>query len=220
MTGEHSAHAVAGAPRRQAALLAMGSAIGVAALILALHVVKPELDPSWRFLSEYALGANGWIMSLAFLTWALGCVALFVALKGETATRAATTGRYLLLVVVVALVFAGLFAQDPVTAHPDEFTAHGQIHALASMVGIPGVPLAAMLITVGLEPGRRRGITGLAHLTWISLALMAGYLAWAVPHAGGFEPGVWAGWMNRLVVVTYLAWQFALARRLARDPTG
>jgi hypothetical protein len=37
-----------------------------------------------------------------------------------------------------------------------------------------------------------------------------------VPRGGGFNPEVWAGWMNRLVVATYLAWQLLLARHLAQ----
>ena len=28
-------------------------------LLAALHVIKPEIDPSWRFISEYALGDHG-----------------------------------------------------------------------------------------------------------------------------------------------------------------
>jgi hypothetical protein len=53
-----------------------------------------------------------------------------------------------------------------------------------------------------------------AHLTWISLLLMALYMAWAVPRAGGFNADVWAGWMNRFVVATYLAWQSLIACRI------
>jgi hypothetical protein len=53
-----------------------------------------------------------------------------------------------------------------------------------------------------------------AHATWISLAAMAVYLAWAVPQSGGFTPEVAAGWMNRLVVASYLAWQVTVASLL------
>jgi hypothetical protein len=35
-----------------------------------------------------------------------------------------------------------------------------------------------------------------------------------VPRAGGFTNEVWAGWMNRLVVASYLAWQLIVARRI------
>ena len=214
MSGELSAPTVGGLTPALAARVAMGSAAAVAGLIAVLHLVKPELDPSWRFLSEYSLGPNGWLMKLSLFAWAVGCVALFVALGRDTETWRARIGRWLLLVVGVALVAAGLFDQDPATARPAEFTQHGQLHALASMIGIPGTPVVAMLLSADRRGGRT--VTILANLTWICLALMVAYIAWALPRAGGFGPGVHAGWLNRLVVVSYLAWQFALARRLSR----
>ena len=44
-------------------------------LLLLLHVVRSELDPSWHFISEYEIGKHGWIMQAAFLVLALGNVA-------------------------------------------------------------------------------------------------------------------------------------------------
>jgi hypothetical protein len=211
-----------------ARLAAIGS-LAVALIILALHAIKPEYQPAWRFISEYAIGPYGWLMKLAFLVWAASCAALAIALRGEVTTRPGRAGLIVLLVVAAALVPAGLFAQDPVTARPDELTMSGNIHAIASMIGIPGIPLAAMLISAGLwraHPAwtsHRAGLMAAAHATWISLALMAAYLAWAVPRAGGFTPDVWAGWMNRLVVIAYLGWQLVIASRMvmiaaAREP--
>jgi hypothetical protein len=91
------------------------------------------------------------------------------------------------------------------------------IHAIASMIGIPGIPIAALLIAAGLPADHRAAVRVTTHATWICLLLMFAYLAWAVPRAGGFNPTVYAGWMNRLVVVTYLVWQLRLARRLSRS---
>jgi hypothetical protein len=36
-------------------------------LIAVLHILKPEYDPSWRMISEYAIGRFGWVMQLAFV---------------------------------------------------------------------------------------------------------------------------------------------------------
>lgn len=209
-----------------AARLSLCGTAAVALLVLLLHAVKPEYAPSWRFISEYAIGANGWIMVLAFLAWSLSAAALFVALRRELHSVPGRIGNYLLLVVAVSLVFAGLFAADPITAKPAELTSHGNIHALASMVGIPGIPVAALLISFSLvrrnpawTPNRGQ-IVRFAHLTWISLLAMAAYLAFAVPSAGGFTPEVWAGWLNRIVVAAYLLWQGAVAYRMAQRATG
>jgi uncharacterized protein DUF998 len=194
--------------------------VTVALIITALHVIKPEFEPSWRFISEYSIGPHGWIMKLAFLIWAASCAALALTLKDEVKSWRGRIGVAVLSIVAVALVPAGLFAQDPVTAKPDELTTSGTIHAIASMIGIPGTPIAALLISSSLwrtNPAwtpYRSSIIWTAHATWISLALMGIYLMWAVPRAGGFSADVWAGWMNRLVVVAYLTWQFTIACRL------
>ena len=195
---------------------ALVSLVGIGvfvALVLLLHFIKPELAPSWRFISEYSIGRLGWVMMLAFFCWSLSCVALVVALRGELATRSVRIGRVALLAVGVSLAAAGLFAQDPVTATPDQLTTHGTLHAVASLIGIPGIPVAALLVGVGLTrhnpewSRRKRLVMGTAHLTWISLIAMVVYLVVMVPEAGGFGPRVQAGWLNRLVVLTYCLWQ-------------
>jgi hypothetical protein len=52
------------------AAIAAGALFGI--LLLGLHVLEPEYDPTWRFLSEYALGRFGWLMTAAFLAIAAG----------------------------------------------------------------------------------------------------------------------------------------------------
>ena len=184
---------------QRSALTSVVAAAVFLALVGWLHVIKPEMSPSWRFVSEYAIGRHGWIMTLAFMAWAVSCATLAVALRTRVSTRAGRIGRLILFIVSASLVVAGVFDQDPVTSRPEDATTHGLVHAIASMVGIPGIPLAALLI------GGR-----FSHATWLSLAAMAGYLSFAVPQAGGFGPDVLAGWMNRLVVLSYLAWQISM----------
>jgi hypothetical protein len=36
---------------------------------IALHVLEPEFDPRFRFMSEYVWGAYGWLMTTTFLCW-------------------------------------------------------------------------------------------------------------------------------------------------------
>jgi hypothetical protein len=33
-----------------------------------LHLVQPRLDPTWRFVSEYALGPDGGLVTAAFVS--------------------------------------------------------------------------------------------------------------------------------------------------------
>jgi len=199
-----------------AILVATGGTIAVLTTVALLHLLKPELDPASRFISEYAIGQFGWVMKLSFVAWAASCLALSVAVRPAVTNRRGRAGAWLLAVVGIALILAGIFPQDPVTITPDQATTSGMMHAFASMVGIPGVPIAALLILAGLPAARRYRMRIATHATWICLALMIAYLAYAVPRAGGFNPTVLAGWMNRLVVASYLAWQLLLARSLSR----
>lgn len=187
-------------------------------LLAALHLIKPELDPSWRFVSEYAIGPYGWLLRIAFFALALSCLAGSQLARLQVPTTADRIGAWLLAIVGVALAGAGVLAMDPITATKDQLTTHGSLHGLAAMIGIPTFPVAALLITRGLRRNdawtfARRALQWTAHLTWISLVFMFAVLSVLLPrHGGAFGPGVWIGWPNRLLVVAYSVWLLIFAR--------
>jgi len=45
-------------------------------LLIVLIFLRPDLDPSWHTISEWAIGRNGWMMSAAFLISAASYAAL------------------------------------------------------------------------------------------------------------------------------------------------
>src|ERR1700687_3751598 len=187
-------------------------------LLAVLHVIKPELDPSWRFVSEYADGSYGWVMMLSFFSLALSCAALFVAVRSQIETTGGKIGLGALLIVAPSLSVAGVFTADPITASKDDLTTHGHLHALSAMVGIPGFPIAALLISWSLarrnqaSSAVRRSLIWSALLTWVSVTAMFVYMAVALPnHGGKFGPGLLTGWLNRFVVVTYCVWLMTVA---------
>ncbi len=100
---------------RTAALVSLGAAVAFVVLLAALHVIKPELDPSWHFISEYAIGDYGWVMVLVFLSLALSYVTLFVAIRSQTQTIVGKIGLALLLVSALGLTIAAVFTTDPIT---------------------------------------------------------------------------------------------------------
>jgi len=191
-------------------------------LLAALHVIKPEFDPSWRMVSEYAIGEHGWVMRLAFLSLAFSFASLFVAIRSQTRTVGGRIGLAVLLASAAAMSAAAVFAIDPIAASKDELTTHGNLHALASMIGVPGLPVAAVLISRGLARNQawssaRRSLLWSANLTWISVLLIVLTLAVMLPQAGGkFGPDVLIGWPNRLMIVAYCAWLMVVAWRVAQ----
>ena len=194
-------------------------AAGAALLLLAgLHILSPEFDPSWRVVSEYANGRYGWLLSLMFASWAVSSFALAFAVRSRVRTRGGRIGLGFLVLAGVGQAMAAVFDIN----HP--------LHDLAGVLGIGGLPVAAMLISVSLirtQPwfASRKALLWTANLTWVSVVLMAATFAIMIAtylSAGGdmtakvvtaLPPGVLGlvGWTNRLLIVAYCAWVITVA---------
>lgn len=213
--------ALAGPIAGRAATAAQVSFVAAAAFLLllaALHALKPEIDPSWRFISEYAIGDFGWMMSFAFLSLALSHAALFTAVASQARGLTGRIGLALLLIGAAGLVLAGIFTTDGITASPEEMTTQGALHNLGGTLGIV-LPFAYGLISWSLARNpawaeRRRPLflaAGLALagflVSFISMGIM-------LSQSGGmFGPDVPVGWPNRLEILTYCAWLLVASRQ-------
>lgn len=200
-----------------AARLSFAAATMFLVLLAALHFIKPEFDPSWRVISEYALGNYGWMMVLAFLSLALSCVSLLVAIRSQTRTIGGKIGLAFLLVAAAGLIIAAIFTTDPITASRDELTTHGNLHGLGAALGT-GFPIAAALIGWSLARNQawssaRRSLLWSAGLAWIGFLVFALSMAVMFPDDGTFGPDVLIGWPNRFMIVTYSVWLMTIAWR-------
>ncbi len=206
----------------KAARISFVAAIACLVLLAALHIIKPEFEPSWHFVSEYAIGKYGWVMKLSFFSWAISCITLFTAVRSQIRTTGGKIGLALLFIVGISMIIGGLFVMDPTTANKDELTIHGDLHALAGIIGIPGLPVAAMLTSVSLARNNtrafvKRSLIWSAHFTWISLVLMFAILFITLGKSQGkFGPDVLIGWPNRLLVFAYCMWLMTVARHIMR----
>lgn len=193
-----------------AARLSFAAAATSLVLLAVLHVISPELDPSWRMVSEYALGEYGWVLALMFLSMAVSCVALFFAIKSQIRTIGGKIGLGFLLATAVGLAMAAMF------------DVKHDLHGLSAMIGIPSLPIAAMLISVSLVRNQvwssaRRLFLWTANLTWMSLVLMFATLLIGLSQSGGqFGPHVPIGWPNRLLMLAYGGWLMVVAWRAAQ----
>jgi len=210
------------AKSRAAAGLSFAAAATFVVLLADLHFLKPELDPSWRMVSEYEIGRYGWMMALAFLSLAFSCVALLVAVRSQVRTTGGRIGLALLLVSASGMTIAAIFSSDPITASQSELTTHGYLHGLGTLLGIPGFPVAATLISRSLArnpawSSARRSFLWTAALTWIGLLVFILSVAVMLPQSGGqFGPDVLIGWPNRLLVLAYSAWLIVVAWQAIR----
>jgi hypothetical protein len=135
-------------------------------LLAALHLLSPEFSPSWRMISEYALGHYAWVLSLMFLSWGIGSWALVVAIWPEVDTGAGKVGLWFLFIAGIGEAMASVFD-----------VTHEVGHGIAGLLGVIGFPIAALLLSVALgrnESWRtaRRPLLWLANLSWISVVLL------------------------------------------------
>jgi len=191
--------------------------------LASLHILSPEFDPSWRMVSEYALGNFSWLLSLMFLSWAISSWSLAFAIRSQVKTTAGKIGLGFLIAAGVGQAMAAIFD-----------VSHN-LHGVSAAIGVPSLPIAAMLISVSLSRTQswspsKRLLLWTANLTWIILVLMvaamfimmSGFAQAGVDIQAGppatLPPGVIAigGWVNRILIIIYCVWVIAVARQAIR----
>src|SRR5580704_8357305 len=92
-----------------AAWLAVYATVAALLLLAALHVLSPEFSPSWRVISEYALGHYAWVLSLMFFCMGSSSWALAAAIWPEAQSTGGKFGKWLLLIAGLGGVMASYF---------------------------------------------------------------------------------------------------------------
>lgn len=198
-----------------AARLARWSGAAFAVLLGALHALEPELDPSWRFISEYALGRHGALMVLAFFALALAQLALFAAVRHDAASPAGRIGLAGLVIGAAGLALAGAFTTDPITSSAPPTTS-GTLHALGGTLGM-GMPIAVGFLSVALARhpawrSARRPLIATAALGLVGFVVSAASLGILLTRSEGrFGPDVPVGWPTRFEIATFVAWLVTVA---------
>jgi hypothetical protein len=150
-----------------AAAYALAATISAIGLVVALHVLEPEFDPSWRMLSEYSLGRYGVLMRAAFIAAGTGVVGCAIALSG-----AAWPASLALAVVAIGPLGAAFVDTDPVTTPRAEFSRRGKVHAAFGSVFILGFPFAATSVGISAagDPAIGPILAWASLVPWITLA--------------------------------------------------
>ncbi|MCW3116733.1 MAG: hypothetical protein JWM28_815 [Chitinophagaceae bacterium] len=210
------------------AKLVIASAVISLLCLLTLHFVSHEFAPAWHMVSEYALGDYKWLLTLFFVFW--GCSSLFLTflLWSTVTTTWAKLGVLLIFVSFVGQEMGGLF------------DLKHKLHGLAFLLGIPSLPLGALLISYHLVKKEnwkkyKSPMLFSAHFTWISLVLMAvfmmlmisGFQKAGIPMGQGVEPpksvpdGVIAlhGYANRILIFSYIYWLVVIAKTYLKIET-
>lgn len=207
--------------RRQLAAWAgmIGPTLFVAVLMLE-GWLRPGYEPTRMFVSELALGPRGWIQIVNFVVFG----ALFLVFARGVAAefregKASRAGPILLTIIGIGFLASGIFVMDPVTTLPDQMSWHGKLHTLLGAVVFLLMPVSCFVFL-----RRFRQDSNWRSLQWWTLAAeiitAALVIVWSVgptqPPAAPNAFNEWNGVLQRMIIVTYLSWQFALALWLHR----
>jgi hypothetical protein len=151
-----------------------------------------------------------------FAVWGLSTWALALAIWAQPPTTLGRVGLWLLLVAGLGEALAAAFD-----------VTHEVGHGVAGLLGVAGLPVAAVLVSASLDRARSWAGTGRplrrcsSHFTWVAVVLLIAAMALMTVQLvrvnGGqlpqhapkvLPPGVLglAGWANRLIVVANCAW--------------
>lgn len=191
----------------------------VACLLLLLHVIEPEFDPTWRMVSEYANGEYGFLMRLTFLLTAVGTFSVALMLKRIKESKLAKAAAVSFFISTVGIILAASFNQDPLTSK--EMTFAGNMHAVSTLLGIPGFAIGSLLGGLWLKRqglGAKAAVIG--SLTLLSFIAMMTYLFTGITSAGmveGTYTGIWnrIAWVAMIVDLLYLG---VMLPRLVKTP--
>lgn len=195
-----------------AARISIATGVLFVLLLLSLHVLEPEFDPTWRFVSEYALGPFGWLMHLAFFLLATSLASAGVVLFSSVRSMVSKISRlvgYIGLAILglaaIGILIAAIFTTDPMTTPPAAMTLSGNMHVFGASLDYTPVAALVLSFVLARQPAWRPIRRWLFLTAGVMLLAMVAFML-MLPHDGKFGPGVLAGLFGRFLLVSYLGW--------------
>lgn len=194
---------------RDGAVAATALFIYAIAALAALHVLRPDYAPASNFVSNYAVGAYGWVMSTFFIAFSFGLVSLVAGLSASRIRSAlGLAGFAALLITAAGLIVTAIYPTDLPGA---PYTRAGDIHELSFKVNVVGILIGVFCLSTALGKdhawrSHRRTLWTLAAFVAIALVVQFATLRKGLPY----------GIANRFFVATVFAWMGFVADRLRR----
>lgn len=183
-----------------------GGAALFAVLLAALHLIKPELDPTWRFISEYARGDMGWLMTIAFAALGASCLAAIPLFWRQLKGWVGRIGLVLLGISGLGMLLAAIFVTDPINTPMDQLSTTGTLHSMGGQLNLTS--FAMIFLTIALV--RKDAWKGLKSILWIvtAVCLVAdiAFIVTAASAEGTFGPEVYTGLFGRITILCFAAW--------------
>ena len=168
-------------PLRRSGLVAVAASVAFQLLMIAAILLRPEIDPARKPISEYTIGRLGWLTVLGFQASAVAYASLAAALRHQLRDHLVRMALFLLCYCALATAVVGLCVADPVTTPMSELTARGRVHLLAGVSAFVVLPVAAVAINISLSrtvawAGSRMLLILTGLLPTIGLAMASGMI--------------------------------------------
>ena len=203
--------------RLTAAKIAIAAIIIYQLLLILLIFLRPDLDPYWHTISEWAIGPYGWLMTIGFIISSISYFALFVTLRKKVSGIVGWIGLGILLICAVGSFGVGAFTMDPFETQ--ELSTRGVLHIIFGMLQAMLLPFAALMINLNIAfrnptwMTTRKALLLTAGLPLIALIGSIIHLFLYViplgPNARG--PDVPIGYPARFVFLSYAIWVVVVA---------
>jgi uncharacterized protein DUF998 len=189
-----------------ASYITLSSVIYYAAVIALLHVLRTDYDPGYRYLSEYARGPYGALMTSTFFVLSAGSFALSLGLCRSIVSRLRfLPGLALWLTWTGAVFLAGIYTSDlQGTPH----TRIGRIHDQMGMIAFPSATVALVLLSLALrwEKGWRSVWRPAMFLSAVALVSFLVLDRFGQMDLGGLD--------QRIFLAATLIWMWIIGKRM------
>jgi uncharacterized membrane protein YjfL (UPF0719 family) len=177
------------------------------------------------YISVLSLGPRGWIQIVNFIAFGT----LFLVFSCGIATefrvkKASRVGPMLFVIIAICLFFSGPFVMDPMANFSDQMTWHGIIH---NILGVIVFLLSPVSCFVFLRHFRKdSNLQSLRSWTFAAGMIITGaVVVLAIAQKSAIvAPNAltdWAGFIQRIALITYLCWLFTFAlvfrKQIKRD---
>lgn len=186
-------------------LLSVSTVLGATAFAV-LEGVQSAVRADHSFaapMSVYAVGAYGFVQTIAFVALGLGSIALVAALRQPAPPSEWALGRALLATWALGVLLAAAFPMDSAPA----------VHGAVSFVSFLAI-LAAMFLFAHACHSVARWRSFATPSTWLARSALAAFLVAALT-----QPSIVFGVAQRLFLAAVVGWLIAAALRLHTPET-
>jgi hypothetical protein len=173
--------------------------------VVVLHVLRPDLNPVTRFVSDYAVGPHHTLMTVAFAACSLGIVALAVALYyGVSPAARSWPGLVLLTASGLCINLASYFHDEPQTSSA---VLLDTVHDSIAQVSLLCLALAALAWSLRFRKDEhwRAFCLPMVLLAVLMCLALVGFM---------LTPQRLMGLAERGLLIIYLFWVFAVQIKL------